>query len=104
MNDFSQEYAQLGHAFGARTKDDILQPYESDNDFRSSNNDNFIGFNLYVFNIRYQKNLENAQPIKVEFKFSENIPGGIYGYAVVLTNRLVNVSSDGERHFYLIYI
>ena len=42
---------------------------------------------LYVFDIRHQKNLESAQPIKVEFKFSENIPAGIYVYASVLTNK-----------------
>ena len=34
---------------------------------------------------------ENAQPVKVEFKFSEHIVGGIYGSALVLTNRLVTV-------------
>ena len=37
--------------------------------------------------IRYQKSFESGQPIRVELKFSENNPGGIYGYALVLTNR-----------------
>ena len=88
----------------ALTKDDILKPYVSEHDFRASNDDNDIGYKFYVFDIRFQKNLESAQPIKVEFKFSENIPAGIYGYALVLTNKLVSISSDGQRHFGLIQV
>ena len=61
----------------ALTKDDIFKPYISEHDFRSSNDENVIGYNIYVFDIKYQKNLENAQPIKVAFIFSENIPAGI---------------------------
>ena len=38
-------------AFGALTKDDILQPYLSDNGFRSSNKDVDKGYNLYLFDI-----------------------------------------------------
>ena len=68
-DDYSQGYKQIKEAFRALTKDDILQPYISDNDFRSSNDGDIIGYSLYVFDIRYQKNLESAQPIKVEFKF-----------------------------------
>ena len=49
--------------------------------------------------MRYQKNFENAQPVKVEFKISENIPAGINGYALVLTKRLASISSDGQRRF-----
>ena len=52
--------------------------------------------------MRYQKTLESAQPIKVEFKFSETVPAELYGYALVLTNKLVSKSSDGRRHFDLI--
>ena len=76
-DDYSQGYGQIKETFKSLTKDDILQPYISDHDFRSSNDGNEIGYNIYAFNIRYQKNFENAQPVKVEFKFSENIPGGI---------------------------
>ena len=85
-DDYAQGYGLIKEAFKALTKDDILQPYISENDFRSSNNNNDVGYNIYAFDIRYQKNFENAQPIKVEFKFSENIDAGIYGYALVLTN------------------
>ena len=98
-DDYSQGYGQIKEAFKALTKDDILKPYISEDDFRSSNEGNNIGYNIYAFDIRYQKNFENAQPVKVEFKFSENIPAGIYGYALVLTNKSISMSSDGQRIF-----
>ena len=101
-DEYSQGYGQIKEAFKALTKDDILQPYISEDDFRSSNEGNNIGYNIYAFDIRYQKNFENAQPVKVEFKFSENIPAGIYGYALVLTNKLISISSDGQRMFDLV--
>ena len=82
-DDYNQGYGQIKQAFRALPKDDILQPYISDHDFRSSNNNNDIGYNLYVFDIRYQKEFENSQPTKVEFKFDGVIPAGIYGYALV---------------------
>ena len=94
-DDYSQGYGQIKSTFKALTKDDLLQPYISDNDFRLSNNNNDVGYNLYVFDIRYQKNFENAQPIKVEFKFDGVVPAGIYGYALVLTNKIISISSDG---------
>ena len=98
-DNYSQGYGQIKEAFKALTKDNLLQPYISDADFRSSNNDNNIGYNIYVFDIRYQKNFESSQPIKVEFKFDGVVPAGIYGYALVLTNKLIFISSDGQRMF-----
>ena len=47
-DDYNQGYGQIKEAFKALTKDDILQPYISDDDFRSSNNNNDVGYNLYV--------------------------------------------------------
>ena len=101
-DDYSQGYGQIKECFRTLTKDDILKPYITEDDFRSSNNGNDIGYNIYAFDIRYQKNFENAQPVKVEFKFSENVPGGIYGYALVLTNKLISITSDGQRMFDLV--
>ena len=94
-DDYSQGYGQIKEAFRALTEDDMLKPYITEDDFTSSNEGNNIGYNIYAFDLRYQKNFENAQPVKVEFKFSENIPAGIYGYALVLTNRLASITSDG---------
>ena len=100
--DCSQGYEQIKNAFRVLTKDDVLRPYISDNDFRSSIDGNDIGYNLYVFDIRYQKNFESAQPVKVEFKFSQNIDAGIYGYPLVLTNKLISISSDGQWMYHLV--
>ena len=98
-DDFSQGYGQIKEAFKALSKDDLIKPDITEDDFRSSNEGNNIGYNIYAFDVRYQKNFENAQPVKVEFKCSENIPDGIYGYALVLTKRLASITSDGQRIF-----
>ena len=98
-DNYSQGYGQVKEAFKALTKYNLLQPYISDADFRSSNDGNNIGYNIYAFDIRYQKNFESSQPIKIEFKFDGVVHAGIYGYALVLTNRLISISSDGHRMF-----
>ena len=102
-DDYSQGYHQIKEVFKALTKDEILQPYISDDNFRTSNAAaNDIGYNLYVFHIRYQKNFTNSQPIKVEIKFEGVVNNDINGYALVSTNKLVSAGSDGQRHFDLI--
>ena len=53
-DDYSQGYVQIKEASKALTKDNILQPYISDHDFKSSNDGNDIGYNIYAFDIRYQ--------------------------------------------------
>ena len=59
-DDSSQAFVQIKESFKVSTKNDILQPYMSDNDFISSNIDNEIGYNLQKFDIRYQINLKSA--------------------------------------------
>ena len=93
-DDYSQGYGQIKEAFKARTKDEILQPYISEYDFRSDNNGNDIGYNIHIFDIRYQKKYQSGQSTKVEFKLDKIVPAGVYGYALVLTNILVSISSD----------
>ena len=52
-DDFAQGYSQSEEAFKALTKDDILQPFISEDDFRSSNvRADDVDDNLYV---RYKK-------------------------------------------------
>ena len=94
---YCQGYGQIKEAFKALTKDNILQPYISEDDFRSDNNGNNIGYNIHVFDIRYQKDYQSGQSVKIEFKLDKIVPAGVYGYALVLTNRLVSISSDGQR-------
>ena len=96
-DDYSQGYGQVKEALKSLTKENLLHKYISEHDFGSSNDGNNIGYNIYAFDIRYQKNFESSQPIKVEFKFDVVIPARIYGYALVLTNKLISISSDGQR-------
>ena len=102
-DDCAQGYHQIKEAFKTLTKDDILHSYISEADFRSSNAAvNDVGYNLYFFDIRYQKKYTASQLIKVEFKFDGVVTNNVNGYALVLTNRLVYISSDGQRYFDLI--
>ena len=64
-DDYSQGYSQIKEAFRALTKDNILQQDILEHDFRSFNVDDDVGYNIHVFDIRYQKNFESAPPIKV---------------------------------------
>ena len=102
-DEYSQGYSRIKEAFRALTKDDTLQQNISYDNFRSSNIRADDGFNFYVFDIRYQKNYAASQPNRVEFKFVGVIGNDINGYALVLTNKLVSISSDGHRNFGLIY-
>ena len=95
---FSQGYGQTKEAFRALTNADIFNTYVTNHDFGSPNEGKNIGYNLCVSYVQYQKNLESAQPINVEFKFSKKLPAGIYGYALVLTNQLVSIRSEGQLH------
>ena len=98
-DDYSQGYGQTKEDFKILRKNNILHPYITEDVFRSSNEGNNIGYIIYALDIRYQKKFENAQPVKIEIKFSENIPSGIFGYALVLTNRLASITSDRQRMF-----
>ena len=48
------------------------------------------------------ENFTKSQPFKTEFKFVGNVLNDINGCALVLTNKLVSISSDGQRQFDLI--
>ena len=37
--------------------------------------------------------------MKVEFKLDGVVPAGVNGYALVLTKKIISISSDGERMF-----
>ena len=102
-DDYSRGYGQIKEASRALTKDDILQLYISDHDFRSSNvRADDVGYNLYVFEKRYQQIFTACQPTKVEFNFDGVVPNDLNGYALVLTNKLASINSDRQRNFDLI--
>ena len=102
-DDNNQGYTQIKGTFRALTKDYIFRPFISDAAFRSSNvRADDLGYNLYVFNIRYLQKFTASQPIEVGLKFDEVVPNGVNGYALVLTKELVSISSDGQRQFDLL--
>ena len=96
-DEYNQGYGQPKEAFKSLTKENILQAYLSEDDFRSSNDGDKIGYNIHSSDIRYQNFLESGQSVKI-------VPAGIYGYALILTNRLVSICSDGQRMFDLTQI
>ena len=98
-DDYSQAYGQTKEDFKTLIKKNILQPYISEDDFRSSNNGDNIGYNKHAFDIRYRKNFQSGQSVKVELKLDRVVAAVIYGYVLVLTNKLVSISSDGQSMF-----
>ena len=55
VDGYSQGYGQIKEVFRAHTKDNILQLYIIENDFRSSKDGDNIGYYIHNFDIRYQK-------------------------------------------------
>ena len=51
------------------------------------------------FDIRYQQNFTAAQLIEEQFQFDVIVFNDVNGYALVLTNKLVSVSSNGQKPF-----
>ena len=60
-------------------------------------------YNFYVFDLSKQKANIASQPIRIEIKFNAAIDVAEYiAYALVLTPKLISISSDGQRHFDLL--
>ena len=62
-------------------------------------------YNLWVFDLRAQKDNPSAQPIQVNFKFRagyDAVGNSYQATALVLTQKVSSVSSDGSRQFDLI--
>ena len=60
---------------------------------------------LWVFGLRAQKENFQSQPIQVKFKFRTGYDAVVDNYkatALVLTQKRVSVSSDGQRQFDII--
>ena len=85
-DDYSQGYDQLTENFRTLTEGDILQPYIGDDSFKTPNvRAVVIGYNLYVFDIRYQRHFTASQPIKLELKNDGVVQNCINDSASVLT-------------------
>ena len=104
-DDYSQSYTQIKEVFRALTKDNVLQSYIADDDFRSS----VTGFNnnecnKKVFDIRYQQNSTACPSNKVEFLLNGVVLNDINGYALVLSIKIVSQGSDAQKHFDLFQV
>ena len=63
-DNYSQGYGQIKEVFKALTKDHILQPYITEDDFRSPNDGDNIGYNIQSFDKRYQKKWKVVNRLK----------------------------------------
>ena len=106
IDKYSRAYGETVSCFRHLAKDNILHRHVTQKDFISSNNnpEGNPGYNLYVFDIRHHQDFSSAQPIKVRFNFGPAVPAAtnLIGYALLLTSKLVLLSSDGQRQFDLV--
>ena len=62
---------------------------------------------IILFDMRYWKLFSSPQNVKQELNSNTNLahanPGGIFGQAMFLTNKLISVSNDCQRQFDSIY-
>ena len=102
----SKAVGEIVSCFRHLAEDNNLQPYSTQKTFIISNNypDVNPGYDLYVFDIRHHQDYTSAQPIKVSFDFSPAVraASNLFGYALFLRNKLVPVSSVGQRQFDLV--
>ena len=102
----SQPYREIVSCFRLLAKDKNPQPYITQKDFMTSNNypEGNQGFKLFVFDFHHHQDFSSAQPIKVSFDLRPAVPAGtnLIGYALLSTNKLVSVSSDGQMQFDLV--
>ena len=79
-----------------KCESDLLNPFIDLHKFRTN-------YNFVVFDLSKQKDQIASQPIRLEFKFIAAFGVADYiAYALVLTPKLISISSDGQRHFDLL--
>ena len=93
---YDQVYSEIENFYILHSECNLLNPFIDLHKFRRS-------YNFYVFDLSKQKDQIASQPISLEFKFNAAFGVADYiAYALVLTRNLINISSDGQRHFDLI--
>ena len=79
--------------FILHSQTNLLSPLRGLQNFRTD-------YTFSVFDLSKQKPAIASQPIRVEFKFSAVFPVVDYvAYALVLTPKIISISSDGQRYF-----
>ena len=93
---YDQAYSEIENFYLLKSETNLLNPFFDLHKFRTK-------YNFYVFDLSKQKDQIASQPIRLEFKVSAAIDEADYiAYALVLTPKLISISSDGQRHFDLV--
>ena len=93
---YDQAYSEIENFYHLHSETNLLNPFIDLKKFRTN-------YNFYVFDLSKQKDIIASQPIRLEFNFIAAIDVADYiAYALVLTPKLISISSDGQRHFDLI--
>ena len=90
---YDQAYSEIGNFYQLKNETNLLNPFFDLHKFRRS-------YNFYVFDSSKQKDHIASQPIRSEFKFGAAFAVADYvACTLVLTQKLIIISSDGQRHF-----
>ena len=93
---YDQAYSEIENFYLLKSETNLLNPFIDLHKFRTN-------YNFYVFDLSKQKDDIASQPNRLEFKFNAAINIADYiAYALVLTPKLISISSDGQRHFVLL--
>ena len=87
-NDYDDAYNEVQN-FYYNNVSSIQEPGISRRDFKEH-------YNFYIFDLRYQKEHISAQQLQLQFKFSAAPGAGFVARALVLTRRILSVSTDGR--------
>ena len=93
---YDHAYHAIENFYHLKCESDLLNPFIDLHKFRTN-------YNFYVFDLSKQNDQIASQPIRLEFKFNAAFGVAEYvAYALVLTPKLISISSDGQRHFDLL--
>ena len=93
---YDQAYSEIENFYHLNSETNLLNPFIDLHKFRTK-------YPLFVFDLSKQRDIIASQTIRLEFKFNAAIDVADYiAYALVLTPKLISISSDGQRHFDLI--
>ena len=93
---YDQANSEIENFYHLHSETNLLNPFIDLHKFRTK-------YPLFVFDLSKQKDQIASQPIRLEFKFNAAIDvANFVAYALVLTPKLISISSDGQRHFDLI--
>ena len=94
-NDYDDGYNEVLKFFREYVGEQTVTPYITFQDFKEK-------YNLYLFDLRNQRDHIASQQVTATFKFvagDDVVAENYTAFALVLTNRVINITSDGSRQF-----